>query len=106
LAKQSLSTWATANRSSFGFFFTVLRPVVSPTSVSKPLLFSFPRFRMHARAYVSQFNFRGNSQQKAIGMLSGGERNRVMLAKSMREGCNVLLLDEPTNDLVMLRLFS
>ncbi len=52
-----------------------------------------------ARAYVSRFNFRGPDQEKKVGNLSGGERNRVHLAKLLRRGCNVLLLDEPTNDL-------
>jgi ATP-binding cassette ChvD family protein len=52
-----------------------------------------------ARAYVSSFNFRGTDQQKVVGMLSGGERNRVHLAKLLQTGGNVLLLDEPTNDL-------
>jgi ATP-binding cassette ChvD family protein len=52
-----------------------------------------------ARAYVSSFNFRGTDQQKAVGKLSGGERNRVHLAKLLKSGGNVLLLDEPTNDL-------
>jgi energy-dependent translational throttle protein EttA len=52
-----------------------------------------------ARAYVSSFNFRGTDQQKAVGNLSGGERNRVHLAKLLQSGGNVLLLDEPTNDL-------
>ncbi len=52
-----------------------------------------------ARAYVSSFNFRGADQQKPVGKLSGGERNRVHLAKLLRSGGNVLLLDEPTNDL-------
>jgi ATP-binding cassette ChvD family protein len=52
-----------------------------------------------ARAYVARFNFRGPDQQKKVGDLSGGERNRVHLAKLLRRGCNVLLLDEPTNDL-------
>jgi len=51
------------------------------------------------RAYVGRFNFKGTDQQKQIGSLSGGERNRVHLAKTLREGANVLLLDEPTNDL-------
>ncbi|MHA1127945.1 MAG: energy-dependent translational throttle protein EttA [Alphaproteobacteria bacterium] len=54
---------------------------------------------MNSRAYVSAFNFKGGDQQKKIGMLSGGERNRVHLAKLLRAGGNVLLLDEPTNDL-------
>ena len=52
-----------------------------------------------ARAYVSSFNFRGTDQQKTVGKLSGGERNRVHLAKLLQSGGNVLLLDEPTNDL-------
>jgi ATPase subunit of ABC transporter with duplicated ATPase domains len=52
-----------------------------------------------ARAYVSSFNFRGTDHQKLVGTLSGGERNRVHLAKLLQSGGNVLLLDEPTNDL-------
>lgn len=55
--------------------------------------------KMNARAYVSRFNFRGTDQEKKVGVLSGGERNRVHLAKLLRRGSNVLLLDEPTNDL-------
>jgi ATP-binding cassette ChvD family protein len=54
---------------------------------------------MNARAYVSRFNFSGSDQQKKVGMLSGGERNRVHLAKVLKSGANVILLDEPTNDL-------
>jgi ATP-binding cassette ChvD family protein len=55
--------------------------------------------KMNSRAYVSRFNFTGPDQQKKVGVLSGGERNRVHLAKLLRRGSNVLLLDEPTNDL-------
>ncbi|WP_209426463.1 energy-dependent translational throttle protein EttA [Pararhodobacter sp. SW119] len=54
---------------------------------------------MNSRAYVGAFNFKGGDQQKKVGLLSGGERNRVHLAKLLRTGGNVLLLDEPTNDL-------
>ncbi len=51
------------------------------------------------RAYVGAFNFKGGDQQKKVGQLSGGERNRVHMAKMLQQGGNVLLLDEPTNDL-------
>ena len=54
---------------------------------------------MNSRAYVARFNFSGQDQQKKVGEISGGERNRVHLAKMLKEGANVLLLDEPTNDL-------
>jgi len=54
---------------------------------------------INSRAYVARFNFSGTDQQKKVGVLSGGERNRVHLAKMLKEGANVLLLDEPTNDL-------
>jgi sulfate-transporting ATPase len=54
---------------------------------------------INSRAYVSWFNFRGRDQQRTVGTLSGGERNRVHLAKLLQRGCNLLLLDEPTNDL-------
>ncbi len=57
------------------------------------------RRKINARGYVSQFNFHGTDQSKTIGQLSGGERNRVQLAKSLKNGCNVIMLDEPTNDL-------
>ncbi|MEW8352548.1 MAG: energy-dependent translational throttle protein EttA [Candidatus Thiodiazotropha sp.] len=57
------------------------------------------RFQMPSRAYVSRFNFKGSDQQKRIADLSGGERNRVHLAKLLKHGGNLLLLDEPTNDL-------
>jgi len=57
------------------------------------------KYETSSRAYVGRFNFRGQDQQKKIGLLSGGERNRVHLAKMLRAGGNLLLLDEPTNDL-------
>jgi sulfate-transporting ATPase len=56
-------------------------------------------WQVNSRAYVARFNFTGTDQQKKVGLLSGGERNRVHLAKMLKEGANVLLLDEPTNDL-------
>jgi len=56
-------------------------------------------FQMPSRAYVSRFNFKGSDQQKKVSQLSGGERNRVHLAKLLKSGGNVLLLDEPSNDL-------
>ena len=57
------------------------------------------RSKIHARAYCGRFNFKGSDQQKFVGDLSGGERNRVHLAKLLRSGANLILLDEPTNDL-------
>jgi ATPase subunit of ABC transporter with duplicated ATPase domains len=54
---------------------------------------------VNSRAYVSKFNFAGSDQEKKVGVLSGGERNRVHLAITLKEGGNLLLLDEPTNDL-------
>jgi sulfate-transporting ATPase len=62
-------------------------------------LFYFGRAEVNSRAYLSWFNFRGSDQQRPVGVLSGGERNRLHLAKLLKEGGNVLLLDEPTNDL-------
>jgi ATP-binding cassette ChvD family protein len=60
---------------------------------------NFGRAEVNGRAYLSWFNFRGPDQQKKVGVLSGGERNRLHMAKLLKEGGNVLLLDEPTNDL-------
>src|SRR3546814_10270316 len=54
---------------------------------------------MASRAYVGLFNFKGSDQQKKVGQLSGGERNRVHLARMLKSGANLLMLDEPTNDL-------
>ncbi len=62
-------------------------------------LLYFGRAEVNSRAYLSWFNFRSSDQQKPVGVLSGGERNRLHLAKLLKEGGNVLLLDEPTNDL-------
>src|SRR5690606_36719516 len=57
------------------------------------------RHEMNTRAYCGAFNFKGGDQQQKVGSLSGGQRNRVHLAKILKSGSNVLLLDEPTNDL-------
>ena len=59
----------------------------------------FGKQKINGRSYVSRFGFRGPDQQKLVGVLSGGERNRVLLAKTLNQGSNVLLLDEPSNDL-------
>jgi energy-dependent translational throttle protein EttA len=57
------------------------------------------KFQMPSRAYCGRFNFNGGDQQKRVGSLSGGERGRLHLAKTLKQGANVLLLDEPSNDL-------
>jgi sulfate-transporting ATPase len=57
------------------------------------------KFEVHSRAYLGRFNFKGSDQQKKVGTLSGGERGRLHLAKTLATGANVLLLDEPSNDL-------
>jgi len=62
-------------------------------------LIELDHWRVNSRAYVARFNFIGSDQQKRVGALAGGERNRVHLAKMLKEGANVILLDEPTNDL-------
>ena len=56
-------------------------------------------YEIASRAYIGRFNFKGSDQQKRVGSLSGGERNRLQLAKILQQGANVLLLDEPSNDL-------
>lgn len=62
-------------------------------------IFTFGKHEVQTRAYVGAFNFKGTDQQKKVGQLSGGERNRIHMAKMLKKGGNVLLLDEPTNDL-------
>jgi ATPase subunit of ABC transporter with duplicated ATPase domains len=62
-------------------------------------IFKLGKNEIATRAYVGAFNFKGGDQQKKVGQLSGGERNRVHMAKMLQQGGNVLLLDEPTNDL-------
>ncbi|HVZ90041.1 MAG TPA: energy-dependent translational throttle protein EttA [Rhizomicrobium sp.] len=73
---------------------TVWQEISSGTDILE-----FGKTKMNSRAYVGAFNFKGGDQQKKVGQLSGGERNRVHLAKLLRGGANLLLLDEPTNDL-------
>jgi ATPase subunit of ABC transporter with duplicated ATPase domains len=74
------------------------KTVYDEVSAGQDLL-QFGRVEVNARAYLSWFAFRGADQQKKVGVLSGGERNRLHLAKLLKEGGNVMLLDEPTNDL-------
>jgi sulfate-transporting ATPase len=62
------------------------------------------KMRIKSRAYVSKFNFRGTDQEQLVGSLSGGQRNRLQLAKMLKQGGNLLLLDEPTNDLDLMTL--
>ena len=62
-------------------------------------LLNIEGFEVHSRSYVGRFNFKGSDQEKRVGQLSGGERNRVHLAKLLVSGANPLMLDEPTNDL-------
>ena len=68
-------------------------------SPAAPIMLQLGKREVNSRAYCSAFNFKGADQQKKVGSLSGGERNRVHLAKMLKSGANVLLLDEPTNDL-------
>ena len=68
-------------------------------SATAPETIDMAGVELNARAYVGRFNFNGTDQQKEVGVLSGGERNRVHLAKLIKRGGNLLLLDEPTNDL-------
>ena len=74
------------------------KTVWQEVSGGKDLIYLGKR-EVNSRAYVASFNFRGGDQQKRVGDLSGGERNRLHLAKLLRSGGNLLLLDEPTNDL-------
>jgi len=74
------------------------KTVFEEVSAGHDILY-FGRAEVNARAYLSWFNFRGSDQQRKVGVLSGGERNRLHLAKLVKAGGNVLLLDEPTNDL-------
>ena len=74
------------------------KTVYEEISGGNPILYLGKR-EVNARAYCSAFNFRGGDQEKKVGLLSGGERNRVHMAKLLKAGSNVLLLDEPTNDL-------
>src|SRR5699024_12321223 len=75
-------------------------PLIHPRSLHAALpIFQVGKVEIPSRAYVSQFGFKGPDQQKKAGVLSGGERNRLNLALTRKQGGNVLLLDEPTNDL-------
>ena len=71
----------------------------APAPYPRTSFLYFGRAEVNPRAYLTWFNFRGADQQKKVGVMSGGERNRVHLAKLIKRGGNLLLLDEPTNDL-------
>ena len=73
-----------------------MTPIIPPGGNEQISLGGRP---VNSRAYVARFNFTGGDQQRKVGTLSGGQRNRVHLAKVLKEGANVILLDEPTNDL-------
>ena len=73
---------------------------LDPEEISEGIdIIELGRRNVQSRAYVAGFNFKGSDQQKPVGQLSGGERNRVHLAKVLKSGSNFLMLDEPTNDL-------
>jgi sulfate-transporting ATPase len=88
------AAWVDQSRDSLDAKKTVFEEISEGQDIIQVGSYSTP-----ARAYVARFNFKGGDQQKVIGELSGGERNRVHLAKTLRAGGNLLLLDEPTNDL-------
>jgi ATPase subunit of ABC transporter with duplicated ATPase domains len=102
--QDELTCWARpATQASFDLLGTVIRVVAEKTVYEEISggadTLELGKRKINARGYCSSFNFAGFDQQKKVGVLSGGERNRVHLAKTLTEGANVLLLDEPTNDL-------